>query len=598
MYGQSPPVVPRSAALREAYFGDLHLHTSFSPEVYAAEVTTTPDQAYRYARGEPLEIAGETVRRPWPLDFLAVSDHAEHLGVLNGLNDPDSAISKSAIGELMQREPPGMPRLWHLFGLLKSGQEMAGFDERTAFAAAWAEYITAANANYLPGRFTTFIAYEWSGDATSQYNLQQTNSVHRGVIFGADRAPLPFTALDSRRPEDLWTYLEKTRRDGIEVFAIANHPNLSGGLAYAFTDSDGRPIDRPYAARRALNEPLSEIAQHHGSAETHPELSPEDEFAHFEISERLFASQEKSAVHGSYVREAYGRGLLLQRALGVNPFKFGVVGTSDFHNGLSDSSEGDYAGDTDGGITPRHPLSAERLKHNLSRDNELNTIDMGSGYLTGVWAQSNTRESIFAALKGRETFATSGTRIKLRFFGGWRYSKSLKVSGDWLKAAYAGGVPMGGDLPSLRGAATTRRAPRFIVWALKAPQGANLDRLQIVKVWVDGENYREKVFNVAYSGFRTVDPKTGRLSAVGNTANVTTATYTNDIGASQLSGVWEDPQFDAATPATYYLRALEIPTPRWTTIQSVKVGVPLPHDASATLQERAWTSPIWYTPLR
>jgi len=548
---------------RNVYFGDLHLHTAYSLEVYAVDITTTPDQAYRYARGESVLVDGAPVQRPFPLDFLAISDHAEHLGVLNGLSDPDSEVSQSAIGELMRREPAGMPRMWHLFEMLESGTPVPGFDERKAFAAGWRDYVAAANANYLPGRFTTFIGYEWSGDTTSEYDLKQTNSLHRGVIFGGATAPLPFTSLDSHRPEDLWTYLEENRRRGIDVFAMANHPNLSGGLMYALQDSDGHPIDRAYAERRALNEPLSEIAQHHGNSETHPSASPEDNFADFEISERLFLSQKKSPIAGSYVREAYGQGLLLQQALGVNPFKFGVVGTSDFHNGLSDSVEGDYAGDTDGGINPRHPLTAQRLRHNLSRANELNTIDMGSAYLTAVWAEQNTRESIFAALKRKETYATSGTRLKLRFFGGWNYDRRSLRSKDWLRSAYLQGVPMGGDLPAIPAAA---KAPRFIVWAHKAPESVNLDRAQIVKLWIEDGRYREHIFDVAIGG------------------------------RPELAALWTDPGFDATTPAVYYLRVLELPTPRWTTIQSVKVGIPPPSDKPVSIQERGWSSPIWYVP--
>ena len=327
-------------------------------------------------------------------------------------------------------------------------------------------------------------------------------------------------------------------------------------------------------------------------------LSPSDEFANFEVFDHLLISNAPSQPHGSYVREAYGRGLALAEKTGVNPYKFGVVGATDFHNGLSTSGEDSYGG-LIGGIDPKHPGDALKSPKLDLPEDEHGKADhvrlFGSGNLAGVWAEENTRESIYDALRRKETFATSGTRLKFRFFGGWNYDHKLLSSKDWVKTAYAKGVPMGGDLPSKPEGA---KAPRFVVDALKDPNGAKLDRVQVVKVWLKDGKHAEKIFDVAFSGTRKPDPATGKVPAVGNTVDVRKATWRNTIGATQLATVWEDPEFDPAIPAVYYLRVLEIPTPRWSTILAVKNGQPQPKDLPQTIQERGWSSPIWYTPAK
>jgi hypothetical protein len=380
---------------------------------------------------------------------------------------------------------------------------------------------------------------------------------------------------------------------------------------YDWNMSDGRPIDQAYAERRMRNEPLSEIVQNKGQSETAPELSPNDEFANFEIYDTLLTQRDvKGKVNGSYIRQAFGRGLVIQQKTGGNPFKFGLAGASDYHNGISTSDEKAFAG-SPGGIDPNVNVptgdAAKKLlgiiqTRSLIDDQAARTgkppainnpMQGGSSGLTGVWAEQNTRESIFAALKRKETFATSGPRIRVRFFGGWDFSPATLRKTDWTKQAYRTGAPMGSDLPFRAAGAS---APSFILQAVKDPDGANLDRLQIVKVWVENGQNKEKIFDVALSGGRKTDPRTGKAPAVGSTVDLTTATYKNTIGAATLQTVWRDPEFDAAKPAVYYLRALEIPTPRWTTYIAAKNGLPLPTSSPATVQERAYSSPIWFTP--
>jgi hypothetical protein len=588
---------------RQVFFGDLHLHTTYSFDAWSLMGTkTTPDQAYKFARGETIQFMGKPVRRAWPLDFTAVTDHSENIGVMNQLDDPKSGFALSDLGRQIIKNPASA--FYILKHAVDSHTPIPEMNAKPAMKATWDREMGAANANYEPGRFTTFIAYEWTSMAQGKYNL------HRNVIFRNDHAPSPFTSADSGKPEDLWTYLEHARTIGFDVIAIPHNANVSGGLMFDWNMSDGRPIDEVYAQRRALNEPLTEIAQNKGVSETTPELSASDEFANFEIFDHLLTEPGvKSAPHGSYIREAYGRGLVIQAKVGANPFKMGLVGATDFHNGLSTSDENAFAGGPFGidpnttlpagdaakralGLIPTPALIDEGAQAGAKPTLDDPTI-FGSGGLTGVWAERNDRDAIFAALKRKETFATSGPRIKVRVFGGWTFGPGLLKRPDWVGIAYSTGVPMGGDLPARPAGA---RRPSFIIQAVKAPDSGNLDRVQVVKVWLDGAGYKEKVFDVAWSPERKLDPVTGRLPAVKNTVDLRTATYANTVGATVLSTVWSDPEFEAAKPAVYYVRVLEIPTPRWTTLLAVKRGLPLPSQRAATIQERAWASPIWYTP--
>ncbi|MBI4164533.1 MAG: DUF3604 domain-containing protein [Acidobacteria bacterium] len=601
---QSTPAV-KVNPLRDAYYGDLHLHTGYSFDAFALDSGITPDDAYRFARGESVNFFGKEVKCSTPpLDFLAVTDHAENIGVLNTLDDPNSPLSQSGFGRQVRKEGIKVVGkiVVQLFDGVKHLSSVADVKietVNTAAQTAWQREIAFANRNYVPGKFTTFIGYEW----TSQPGMQ---NLHRNVIFRGDKAPNPFTAYNSQRPEDLWGWLEKIRKQGYEALAIPHNANASNGLMFDWVDSAGKPIDQAYAEERVANEPLVEIVQQKGQSETHPSLSPNDEFSNFEIMdfERAFRKDNSSKLGGSYVRDALGRGMeVAQRAGGVNPFKYGFVGASDIHTGLSESSENaqaeTYVKESVRQLTERQKAlsegTAEQLKAILPSETAtfVNRYEMGSPGLTGVWAEENTRESIFAALRRKETFATSGTRLKLRFFGGWEYGSGLLKEVAWVKAAYSGGVPMGGDLPPQP---TGKKAPKFAMWAVKDPNDANLDRLQVVKVWLDNGKHFEKVYDVALSNGRKVDPETGKAPSVGNTVDPRTATYTNTIGATELSAVWQDPQFDPKAPAVYYLRVLEIPTPRWSTIDAVKRGQPLPEGVPGTIQERGWSSPIWYTP--
>lgn len=581
---------------RRAFFGETHLHTSYSFDAYGFTLARTdPDLAYRFAKGEEVEYLGVKIRRHDPLDFIAVTDHAEFMGILNQLEHPNSEISKSEFGNtyrnqivtLADRGARGAATIRELLRS-KIGDTHAG---RRAMRSAWDRQIEMANSNYRPGKFTTFIGYEWTSQPQQRYNL------HRNVIFRGDTAPMPFSATDSDRPEDLWTYLETNRSNGVEAFAIPHNANGSDGNMFAWTDSDGNTLDAAYSRRRAANEPLNEIAQGKGQSETVPSLSPADEFANFEVMDRLVPRMDlKGSPAGSYVRNALGRGLLIEHKTGVNPYKFGAAGGTDFHNGLSTSAENAFT--LAFGFDPNNnPPTKEEVEFLLKEPAAMNPPPMilSSGALTGVWAERNDRPSIYAAMRRREAFATSGTRIKVRLFGGWDYAKGLMGKQDWERVAYASGVPMGSDLPARPAAAA---APRLLVWAVKDPDGANLDRAQIIKVWLDGANARERVFDVALSNNRKINPRTGKASVVGNTIDPKTARYQNSIGAVELAAVWTDPTFDPEQPAVYYLRVLEIPTPRWSTILAAKYNLPLPKDSPAALQERAWSSPIWYSPAK
>ncbi len=574
---------------RDAYFGDLHLHTTDSFDAYVLMGTrTTPDEAYKFARGDTINYLGQPIKRSEPLDFLAVTDHSENIGVFNQLDDPKSAFSLSDVGKLARQG--GMANFVKLV-LLLSGGRLGPVNEKVA-ADTWARHIQIANANYQPGKFTTFIAYEWTSMPSGQ-------NLHRNVIFRGDTAPAPFTAQDSTDPQDLWTWLSKIRQQGYEALAIPHNANASNGLMYDWTTLKGKPIDEAYAELRAANEPLAEVSQNKGTSETHPALSSNDEFANYEIFDHLLLGTTPSKVPGSYWRDALGRGLVIQAKIGVNPYKDGAEGSSDLHSGLSVSSAQEYGGIASANLGGGKPATEEQAAQALGESKNapagIKAEILSPGALTGAWAESNTREAIYAAFRRKETYATSGDRIKLRFFGGWGFKPTLLNDPNWVHTAYQAGVPMGGDLP----VAGSHAGPSFLVEAVKDPNKGNLDRIQIVKIWLEGGKQQEHVFDVAWSGAksgqRRVDAS-GHLPAVGNTVDLKTGAYTNSIGAAQLQTEWHDPTFRADQAAVYYVRVLEIPTPRWSTLRAIEYGLPLPSDVPATLQQRAWSSPIWYTP--
>jgi hypothetical protein len=580
-HAQSKAADVPSNPLKNAYFGQLHLHTGMSFDAYLGGTRIYAEEAYRFARGEEIEQDGRKVKTDAPLDFLGVSDHSEYLGQLRLVSDPNGPLAQTAFGKLFAGTPPDQ-RTALLFKLSDSfgsgGVAPPELLTRDIMKSNWQRQIDAAEKFYEPGKFTTFVAYEWS-------SIPNGANLHRNVIFRGPKYPeLPFSSLDSANPERLWRYIEHQRSNGIQALAIPHNSNVSDGLMWSYADSNRNPIDREYAETRVSIERLVEITQLKGTSETRPELSPNDDFAGFELIENLLTVPRPGSVNGSYVRQAYARGLEIEKRTGVNPFEFGLIGGSDYHNGLARTSENDLVG---------QDASHADVKKVLQDATSLRGVKMSSAGLAGVWAESNTRASIFDALYRRETFATSGTRPRVRFFSGFNYARGITKQRDWIKRAYELGVPMGADLVST--ATEKKRALRFLVQAVKDPNGANLDRIQIVKVWLDNGVQKEQVFDVAWAGDRKLGAS-GKLPEIGSTVNVDNATYTNDIGAVQLIGEWEDPAFRADHAAVYYARVLEIPTPRWTTFLAVQNKLPIPASVPSAIQERAWTSPVFYHP--
>lgn len=568
--------------LRNAYYGDLHLHTALSFDASAFGTRILPDASYKYAKGDSVVFMGKKIKRNGTLDFLAVTDHSEYMGVFNDMVVNDNAYLANTEYAKKMRDEDSKVRYSFFREIvtysLVPGKTVDDLDRKDVIKSAWDQQIAAANNNYEPGKFTTFIAYEWTSAPGA--------TLHRNVFFRGSKVPqVPYSSLDSQKPEDLWSFLEANRKQGIEGFCATHNSNISDGMAFQLVDSYGKTFTKEYNQRRASNELFVEISQNKGQSETHPLLSPDDEFANFEqyTGKTRFGVQYK--IHGSFVREAYGNGLAQQANTGVNPFKFGIVGASDYHSGITTSQEYNYFGqiaNTDSNLRVKvtTPIAADNSP--------------AGGHLTGAWAEENTRDAIFDAFKRKETFATSGTKLQFRFFGGWGFDKNILKKTDWVKDAYAKGVPMGGDLPAKPG---TSKAPVFVLWAIKDPNSGNLDRLQIVKVSLkDGKPY-EKIFNVALADGRKPDPVTGKVTPIGNTVDAKTATYMNTIGDTELGTVWTDPEFDPSVASLYYLRVLEIPTPRWSTIHAVASKQALPENLPKTIQERGWSSPIWYTPL-
>ena len=586
----APSALP-AAPPRVLLFGDLHIHTSLSADAFSTGVRALPDDAYRYAKGEEIQHgAGYPTRLKRALDFAAVTEHAEYLGSMREFLNPQSELSKLPLATLFASSDPA-DAFKALMAIAADASEDGKLEKMLDLpevgSAAWKQVIDAAERHNEPGRFSTLIGYEWTS-TPDEINL------HRNVIFRTSAVPaLPFSRLDSEKPEDLWAFLDAQRTKGIEGMAIPHNSNASDGRMFARTTSDGAPVDAAWARTRLLNEPVVEMVQIKGQSEAHPLLSADDEFADFELWNARMSGKAMpppSQPAGSYVRDALKTGLAIGAETGVNPYRFAMIGSSDSHNASSPVEEDNYHGKLarlDG--TPKQRL--ERLAKNAAAV----AAGVGTAYsaagLAAVWAEENRRESIYDALRRRETYATSGPRIALRVFAGWEFPPSLTEETDFVERGYAGGVPMGGDLPA---APTGAKAPRIAIAASRDPQGANLDRVQVVKGWLDAEgNTHESIHDVAWSAGREPDAA-GTLPPVGNTVDVAKASYGNDIGAAELHAVWEDPDFDPAQPAFWYVRVLEIPTPRWSTYDAKTVGVPAP--APASVQERAWSSPIWYQP--
>ena len=581
-----PPPNP----LKNAYFGDVHIHTGYSFDAYTNGTITSPSDAYEWAQGKPIQGSknGPKLQIVTPLDFYAVSDHAEFMGVFRKMGDPQSPLSKTDIAKRVTSSDPNvaMQAFAGILRDLSAGKVDPQLTDPEISRTVWAEIVKTADAYYRPGYFTTFPAFEWTSNPNKR-------NLHRVVVF-RDSAKLPelvLSALDTEKPEELWSWMQVQRSKGSTLLAIPHNANASDGLMFSLTDSYGKPLSAAYNAERARNEPLYEITQIKGTSETHPDLSPNDEFAGFEQWDYTLSADSERPTHraGSFVRQALLDGLS-QAARGQgNPFKYGLIGDSDTHNAAASNEEFNYTGKFGVEAEPAHRLNGFPGQ---PAGQVQQVREFSSGGLAGVWAQENTRESIYDAMLRKETFGTSGTHIKVRFFGGWDFGGGDVKGPGFVKAGYARGVPMGGDLK----AAGKGKAPTFMVWAIKDPHSGNLDRLQIIKGWVDAAGKQhEKIYDVAWSGNRKIGTD-GKLPPVGNTVDVAKATYANSIGSAELAAAWTDPEFDPAVSAFYYSRVIEIPTPRWSTYDAARLGIKIPGGLPASIQERAWTSPIWYTP--
>ena len=579
---------------RQVFFGEQHLHTEDSPDAFAMGVRNTQDDAYNFAKGLPVKKVGQgyansgaTVQKRTPYDWAATTDHAFMLGLLPPTLDKSSDVYNTEIAKLIRTGDS--KKMDHAMAIMMDAAQLSeypdGFGDIATIKSAWDKQKQITNKHNDPGTFTTLIAFEWTSIPNGQ-------NLHRNVFFRGDVGPSStFSTVDSDRAEDLWTYMEVMRDQGLDCFAIPHNGNVSNSLMFAVTDSYGQPITANFAKRRQLNEVATEIIQTKGQSETHPALSPNDEFADFELFRHLLGTGGQiGLIDHSFVRQALTRGIGFQEMFGVNPFKFGIVAGADAHTSFSDNEEFNYTG--------VHGVNDDSPKRRLSGAGQ-NAGEpayvFGTPGVTAVYANENTRPEIYDGIMRKETYGTSGTFIRLRFFGGWEYEKDIIDDPEFLKMAYLNGVPMGGDLREKPG---TAKAPTFIVQALKDPESGNLDRIQIVKGWYKNGYGWEKVYDVVWADAdkRKVDPKTGKVPAVGNTVDVKKATYTNKIGDTQLQAVWTDPDFDPSLHAVYYVRVLEIPTPRWSTYDAKELGIEVPFGLPTSIQERAWSSPIWYTP--
>ena len=640
---KSSKVMPKPNPDRNPYYGDLHVHTKYSFDAYVFGITATPDDAYKYAKGEGIKHPlGYEMKLREPLDFYSVTDHGFYMGMIQAYADTSTDISKndfakpfhnlnrkdnlsvesagersdlfsSIVGAVITQPYPN----WHpkiLKAWLTKNTQLAlkSFDY-DIHKSAWADIARSANDHNDPGHFTTFIGYEF----TTSTDIEGGN-LHRNVIFNSSEASIrPWTRIDSLNPEDLWTWQDALREKGIDTVSIPHNSNGSNGQMFEMESFLGNAIDQDYADKRMRNEPLVEITQVKGTSDTHPLLSPDDDWADFEIMDVRVGSRPPtySKPSGGYVREAYLNGLTLEFTQQGNPYKFGLIGSSDTHTAAGAYDESNYwskVGLLDGdaenrGSVPLAEENRERLEEYMAAFNQPQStlaLDQGDYANTGftqwgasglavAWAEENTRDSIFKAFKRKETFATTGTRLAVRFFGGYDLSSIDLNSDNMVSEAYKNGVTMGADLLS-----NGDKVPEFIVWAQKDKYGAPLQRVQIIKGWMDSISGRpnEKVFDVVCSDGNAVDPVTHRCPDNGAKVNINDCSISQGVGSSELKTHWKDPDFDSSNKAFYYVRVLENPTCRWSTWDAVKRGFKPREDLHETIQERAWSSPIWYIP--
>ncbi|CAI8308914.1 MAG: Uncharacterised protein [Porticoccaceae bacterium UBA1117] len=603
---------------RNAYFGDLHVHTTLSFDASAFGTTASPADAYRYAQGEVIKHPGGfEVQMAQPLDFYAVTDHGVFLGLINEAADTSSAVSKYNFAEPYHNINESVDG--GLLDLLKRSKVFYGFVSdvvanlldgtmtssivNDVSNTAWIKTIKAADEAYKPGRFTTFAGYEFTS------STQDKEALHRNVIFrSTERLPaMPFSRFNSINPEGLWDWMDELRQKGIKSLAIPHNSNGSNGAMFMFTDWAGKAIDQEYADQRLRNEPLVEITQVKGTSETHPLLSKNDEWANFEIFPLRTSTKLLSDPQGSYVRNALLRGLSIADSAETNPYKLGFIGSSDTHTGAASLEEDNYFGkigtfDSTAekrGSVPASFLYGSLIK--LAASEMVEEVDeqaylnfsgykyWGASGIAGVWAEENTREAIYDALRRKETFATSGTRIKVRFFASYQLADAQLNSPDLIKNAYQSGATMGGTL-----LANANSQPTFLAWAVADPNTTQLQRIQVIKGWLENGEHQERVYDVACADGLSVDPQNQRCPDNGARVNLNDCSITANVGASELKTLWQDPNFTPGQEAFYYARVLENPVCRWSTWDAIRAGETPRSDLSTTIQERAWSSPIWY----
>jgi hypothetical protein len=581
---------PKDNPLKDVYFGNFHVHTAYSFDGVTNGCITGPDDAYRWAKGEAIPGGGDgtPLKIKVPLDWYMVSDHAEFLGVFKKMADPESPLSKLEIAKRVTSDDQkvAFEAYSQVLNDMSAGKVDPDLNDPDVVKTIWQEVVKTANDHYEPGKFTTFAGFEWTSNPGKR-------NLHRVVVFRDSKTvpEMPFSSIDSDKPEELWKWMDNLRSNGTTLLAIPHNGNASDGLMFPMeTSYGGSALTKQYTETRMRNEPVYELTQIKGTSETHPKLSPNDEFAGFEIWDYTLSTDAKPPKNkkGGYMREALTRGLKLQAEGKGNPFKYGLIGDSDTHNSASTVEEDNYTGKFGMENDPKHRLEGPP---GFEEANKRQIREFSSGGLAAVWAKANTREAIFDAVKRKETYATSGPRMKLRVFAGYDFKPEMLKSGDWLQQASDGGVPMGGDLPAANG-----KAPVLVIQAMKEADGANLDRIQVIKGWSKDGETQEKIYDLVCSNGRKINDKNQCDKPVGNTVNAKEATYTNTIGEPQLSAVWTDPDFDASAHAYYYVRLLQIPTPRWSTYDAKTLGVAPRDDLPVSIQERAWSSPIWYTP--
>lgn len=591
------PYAGRNFPVRPLW-GDQHVHTSWSGDAVAAGTRVGPEEALRLARGEQITSStGQPVKLSRPLDWLVIADHSDAMGVMNEVLAGNPKLMTDPTAKRWNQQmnvgvEEGMKVLIEIMTLVGQGKIPEALKDPVFAFEIWKK-LTAINEKYNdPGRFTSFIGYEWTSNRNG-------NNLHRNVIYrdGKDKADqvAPLTTFDTEDPEDLWKWMQAYEdKTGGRVLAIPHNGNLSNGWMFDLKTFKGEPLSKEWAQTRAKWEPLYEVTQGKGTSEQHPSLAPNDEFARFELWDRYnlnVVPKKPGMVNTEYAREAYKNGLALDARLGANPFKFGLAGGTDAHTGLTAAEEPNFFGKF-----PASEPSPERWSENAYEvdGRTVKGWELGASGYTAVWATENTRAAIWDAMKRKETYASTGPRMTVRFFGGFDFAPADANTRELGVLGYQKGVPMGGDLK----AAPAGKQPTFLVAAAKDPLSGNLDRIQIVKGWVDKTGKtQEKIYDVAWSdpAKRKLGPN-GKLPSVGNTVDVKNATWRNSIGATELITVWKDPAFDPTLRAFYYARVIEIPTPRWTAFDQVRFNIKMSPEVPMTLQERAYTSPIWYSP--